>query len=106
MEMTEIETFTVLPEQWNTGKVLAPEMRLLRAMMEEAFNTLTSAATKQRERAEALQWIMSDEDDHYGSFVRVCQYLGLAPDTMRRRTHQMLQDNKTTGIRRRTNTWS
>lgn len=86
----------VLPCQLAPGKAETPEIRLWRAVLEDAFTCLAGRAMasacgrtvpnkwRRRIAGETHAWVQS-EADGVGSFVFCCQVLGIEPGRMRRR---------------------
>jgi hypothetical protein len=63
---------------------LAPEKRLLVAVLEEAVKSYrTLACARGRRFAEVNEWIFSDDNQHAFSFRNICDVLGLSPSRVR-----------------------
>ncbi|HTM07009.1 MAG TPA: hypothetical protein VL754_01335 [Verrucomicrobiae bacterium] len=77
-----------LPAQyWKTfakHSELAPEKRLLVAVLEEAVKSYrTLMLGGGRRFAEVNEWIFSDDNQHAFSFRNICDVLGLSPSRVR-----------------------
>lgn len=85
------ENDAVLPDQYLSRRRggLSPEQRLLFAVLEDALTIYRRRADCWRsraERAEVVDWMMSDDLTWPFSFVNCCEGLGLDPGAVRSRT--------------------
>jgi hypothetical protein len=80
---------TILPAQWQDTTVpRTPAHALLRAVFEDAINTLRKYGNMDNKRAlrlyaEAWEWIWEDESNAPLSFGFICQHLKYEPDAIR-----------------------
>lgn len=81
----------ILPSQWrdlSRTVTHAPELRLLRAVLDDALYCLMSYAGSSHTRAqrlftEAYEWVMSDDDHYLYSFCSICSYLDIDANYLR-----------------------
>lgn len=82
----------ILPTQWrDLSRVVthSPELRLMRAVLDDAFYCVMSYCGSphvraQRLFAEAYTWLMNDDDHWLYAFVSICRYLDLDESWIRR----------------------
>src|SRR5215813_13841464 len=79
-----LEPSIMLPAQFfhGTWEPLAPEKRLMLAVLESAVTTLlgrgrTRTTARRRAVREVEEWLASGETDSPFAFVRICEALGL-----------------------------
>jgi hypothetical protein len=66
-----------------------PELRLLAAVLEDAWSCLGSRRGK--EFREACEWVLDDAHDWPFSFANVCEVLGLDANAVRRRLQSIIE---------------
>ena len=90
VSMVRFTPAAVLPAQQPSSRVaIQPEKRLLLAMLEDALATALRTAPivgrrRRNPRAQARDWIFSDDASWPFSFVNVCGYVGFDPAYVRR----------------------
>lgn len=86
-----LQAYVIAPPQYlGNRKVLAPEQRLMIAVVQEAMNCVEKyrCATDYRGRrlfGEVMHWFGAEETDWPYSFESICGVLGLDADAVRQR---------------------
>jgi hypothetical protein len=80
----------ILPLQFFAAPAVSPEIRLLRAVLEDGLHVIQRHAASPRLRKrrmfrETVAWLASDDVSSPFSFVNACHALGIDPDWVRSR---------------------
>lgn len=79
---------SVVPAQFFPDRHWSGEQKLLKAMLVEALDSLRGVGlptegpksrrhSQARYQADAEAWILNNEDEEWGSFLYICEHLGL-----------------------------
>jgi hypothetical protein len=79
------EPINVMPEQFFPERDLSPEENVRKAMLEQALHEYQKPPYGKRAvAAEALQWLLDDDQKYCLTFRNICEVLGLDPHSIRR----------------------